>query len=313
MKATMIAGAMLACLALPALAQPVTDWSKVEVKTTDLGHGVYLLGWRGGDSVVLAAPEGVLLMDTSVPQMAGKIDAAIKRLSDRPLRYIVNAHAHADHFGGNEALAKGGAVIIAQENVRKRMASGQYIAAFNQTIPPSPPAALPMLTYADEMAIHLGGEEVELIHVANAHTDNDSIIWFHRADVVHLGGAFGIGSTYPFYDLSSGGSLNGVIAAQERVLAIADDSTRIIADEGEPEGRRQLQAEHDALVTLRGRVQTLIDQGKSEAETIAAKPTADLDGAFVPKGAFLTGDVATRMAYQSLKGIRPPAAPPAVR
>ena len=122
MKATMIAGAMLACLALPTLAQPVTDWSKVEIKTTDLGHGVYLLGWRGGDSVVLTTPEGVLLTDTSVAQMAGKIDAAIKRISDRPLRYIVNAHAHADHFGGNEALAKGGAVIIAQQNVRKRMA-----------------------------------------------------------------------------------------------------------------------------------------------------------------------------------------------
>ena len=310
MKAMMIAGAALACLVTPALAQPATDWSKVEIRTTDLGHGVYLLGWRGGDSVVLAGPEGVLLMDTSVPQMAGKITAAIAAISDRPIRYIVNAHAHADHFGGNEEIARGGAVIIAQANVRRRMHDGQYIAAFNETIAPSPPAALPMVTYSDGLTIHLDGETVELIHPPNAHTDSDSIVWFHRAKVVHLGGSYGAGSSFPFYDLSSGGSLDGVIAAQERVLAIADDETRIIADEGEPEGRRALQAEHDMLVKLRARVRALVETGKTEAEAIAARPTADLDPVWVPKGGFLTGDAAVRMAYQSLKGVKPPAAPP---
>jgi len=305
MKTTIIAVAALACAALPAAAQQ-TDWSQVEIKATDLGHGVYLLGWRGGDSVVLTGPEGVLLVDTSVPQMGDKIAAAVAQVGGgRPIRYIVNAHAHADHFGGNARLARGGAVIVSQDNVRRRMVAGQYIAAFKQTIAPSPPEALPMLTYTDGLTIHLDGETVDLIHVPNAHTDSDTIIRFRKADVVHIGGSYGPGGAYPFYDLSSGGSLDGVIAAQEKVLGFADDNTRIIADEGEPEGKRQLQAQHDALVRIRDRVQALIDQGKSEAEAVAAKPTADLDPTWVPKGGFLTGDRAVQMAYESLKGLRP--------
>ena len=310
MKSILLAGAVLACAALPAAAQQ-TDWTKVEIKTTDLGHGVSFLNWPGGDSLVLTGPDGVLLVDTSVPQMAGKLTAAVARLTDKPIRYVVNTHAHADHFGANEAMAKAGAVVIAHDNLRKRMASGQYIAAFNQTIPPSPPAALPVITYAGGLVLHLDGETVDLIHIPKAHTDSDTIVRFRTADVVHMSGAYGPGSAYPFYDISSGGSLKGVIAVQERVLAFADDNTRIIGDEGEPESRRQLQAQHDMLLKLRDRVQKLVDQGRTEAEVIAAKPTADLDPVWVPKGGFLSGDVATRMAYQSLKGLQPQ--PPARR
>ena len=310
MRTIVLAAMAACCLAAPAAAQPRTDFSTLEVRTTDFGHGVWLLSWTGGDSLLLTGPDGALLVDTSVPQMIGKITAAAAKLSDRPVRYVVVTHAHADHFGGNEVMARAGAVVVAQENVRKRMMDGQYIAAFRQTIPPSAPAALPAITYRDEMTIHLDGETVELIHVPHAHTDADSIVWFRRADVVHMSGAYGPGVTYPFYDLSSGGSLAGVIAAQERVLRIADDKTRIIPDEGEPEGRAALQAQHDMLVTLRTRVQKLIDQGKSEADAVAARPTADLDATWVHKGGFLTGDVAVRMAYESLKGIKPPASPP---
>jgi glyoxylase-like metal-dependent hydrolase (beta-lactamase superfamily II) len=309
MKTTLIAAAAWFCLALPASAQR-TDFSKVEVKTTDLGHGVYFLNWQGGDSLVLTGPDGALLVDTSVPQMIGKITAAVAKVSDRPIRYVVNTHAHADHFGGDEMLGKAGAVIIGQDNLRKRMVSGQYIAAFNQTVPPSPSAALPVITYSDAMTIHLDGETIELIHPHSAHTDSDSVVWFRTADVVHMSGAYGPGSTYPFYDISSGGSLAGVISEQERVLAFADEKTRIIGDEGEPESKAALQAQHDMLVKLRNRVQALIDRGTSEAEAIAAKPTADLDPTWVPKGGFLTGDVAVRMAYDSLKGIKPPTSPP---
>ena len=151
------------------------------------------------------------------------------------------------------------------------------------------------------MTLHFGGETVDLIHVPRAHTDNDSVVFFHRANVIHTSGTFGNDQTYTFFDISSGGSLSGTIAAQEKILALANERTRIIADEGEPSTRAALQASHDALVVVRARVQKLIDEGKSEEQAIAAKPLRDLDAAWVHAGGFLTGDVFTRMAYQSLK------------
>ncbi len=309
MKRALIAAALVALSCSPTAAQPQTDFSKVQIKTTDLGAGVYLLGWGSGDSLVLTGADGVLLVDASVAQMVDPIRAAIAKVSDRPIRLVINTHAHADHFGGNEALAKAGAVVIAHDNVRARMAKGWYIAAFNQTIPPSASGALPTVTYADRMTVHFDGETVELVHAPLAHTDSDTLVYFKRANVIHASGTFGNDTTYPFYDLSSGGSLTGVIGAEETMLALADDKTRIIADEGEPSSKAAIQASHDMLVTVRTRVQKLIDAGMSEDQAIAAKPTKDLDATWVHPGGFITGDVVTRMAYQSLKGIKPPTSP----
>jgi glyoxylase-like metal-dependent hydrolase (beta-lactamase superfamily II) len=182
------------------------------------------------------------------------------------------------------------------------MAKGQYLAAFKQTIPPSPPAALPTLTYAGAMTLHFDGETVQLFHPPGAHTDNDTLVHFKRANVIHASGTIGGDGGYPFFDMSSGGSLAGTIAAEEKMLSLADANTRIQADEGDPASTASLRECHDALVTIRGRVQKLIDEGKSEDEAVAAKPTLDLDARFVRPGGFLTGDAFTRMAYQSLKG-----------
>jgi cyclase len=283
------------------VAQPQIDYSKLDIKTTDLGHGVYLLGWQGGDSLILVGDDGVLLVDTSVPQMGDKIKAAIAKVSSKSIELVINTHAHADHFGANEALAHGDAVIVSHVNLRERMAKGQHIAAFNQTIPPSPPAALPTVTYAESMTLHFDGETIQLFHPNNAHTDSDTLVYFERANVIHASGTFGGDGSYPFFDMSSGGSLAGMIAAEEKMLSLADENTRIQADEGDPASTASLRACHDALVTIRGRVQKLIDEGKSEDEAVAAKPTKDLDARFVRPGGFLTGDAFTRMAYQSLK------------
>jgi glyoxylase-like metal-dependent hydrolase (beta-lactamase superfamily II) len=294
-----------------AFAQPQIDYSKLEIKTTDFGNGVHLLGWQGGDSLVLTGDEGVLLVDTSVAQMGDKIKAATAKVSNKPIKWVVNTHAHADHFGANEAMAKDGALIVAHEGLRERMAKGQYLAAFNQTIPPSPAAALPRVTYVDAMTLHFDGETVELVHVPNAHTDNDTLVHFKRANVIHASGTFGGTGAFPFFDMSSGGSLAGTIAAEEKMLSWADANTKIMADEGEPAGNAALKATHDMLVALRARVQKLIDAGKSEDEAVAAKPTSELGDPWAHASGFLNGDTYTRMAYQSLKGIRPPAAPAA--
>jgi cyclase len=301
-----------ALAALPcslALAQPQIDYSKLDIKTTDLGHGVYFLGWQGGDSLILVGDEGVLLVDTAVAQLGDKIKAAIARVSDKPIRLIVNTHAHADHFGANESLAKGGALIVGHEKLRERMAKGQYLAAFRQTIPPSPPAALPAIVYADTMTIHFDGETVQLVHSPRAHTDNDTLVYFKRANVIHASGTFGGDRSYPFFDMSSGGSLAGTIAAEEKMLSLSDDKTRVVADEGDPGSREGLKASHDMLVTLQARVQKLIDEGKSEDQVVADKPTKDLDARWAQQGSPFNGDFYTRLVYQSLKPVRPPTKP----
>ena len=304
MRRHLIAAALATMSCSSVFAQQI-DYSKFEIKTTDLGHGVYLLNWQGGDSIFLVGDDGVLLVDTSVAPMGAKIKAAIARVSAKPIKLVINTHAHADHFGANELMAQGGAVIIGHDALRERMAKGQYLAAFDQTIPPSPPAALPTVTYADGMTIHFGGETVELVHVPGAHTDNDTLVRFKRANVIHASGTIGGNGGYPFFDMSSGGSLAGTIAAEEKMLALSDDKTRIVADEGDPASTADLKASRDALVVIKARVQKLIDEGKSEAEAIAAKPTRDLDARWAPRGGFLSGDVITRMVYQSLKGVSP--------
>jgi glyoxylase-like metal-dependent hydrolase (beta-lactamase superfamily II) len=151
------------------------------------------------------------------------------------------------------------------------------------------------------MTLHFGGETVELYHPNNAHTDSDTLVRFRRANVIHASGTFGGEGNYPFFDVGSGGSLAGTIAAEEMMLALADEETWIVADEGDPAHTAALKASYDRLVTIRARVEKLIAEGKSEDEAVAAKPTRDLDAGWLRPGGFLTGDVITRMAYQSLE------------
>ena len=164
--------------------------------------------------------------------MGDKIKAAIAKVSGKPIKLVINTHAHADHFSANEAMAKGGAVIVGHDGLRERMVKG--FTAFNQAIPPSPPAALPTVTYADAMTLHFDGETIELFHPPNAHTDSDTLVHFQRANVIHASGTFGGDGGYAFFDSSTGGSLAGMIVAEEKMLSLADDKTKIIPDEGDP-------------------------------------------------------------------------------
>ena len=310
MNRILVTAALAAATFRVVAAQPV-DYGALEIRTTDMGHGLYLLNWQGGDSLFLVGDDGVLLVDTSVAPMGPRIKAAIAKVSTQPIRMVINTHAHADHFGANELMALGGALIIGHAGLRERMEKGQYLASFNQTIPPSPAAALPVVTYTDTMTLHFNGETIDLVHVPRAHTDNDTLVHFQRANVIHASGTIGGNGGYPFFDMSSGGTLAGTLAAEEKMIAMSDEKTRIVADEGDPASFADLQASRDALATIRTRVQKLIADGKSEADAIAAKPTQDLDQRWAPRGGFLSGDVITRMAYQSLKGITPPTTPPA--
>ena len=209
----------------------------------------------------------------------------------------MNTHWHGDHIGGNENMGKTGALLVAHENVRKRISTEQFIAAFGRKIEPSPEAALPVVTFTDAVTFHWNGDEIRVHHVPPAHTDGDSIVHFVKADVVHMGDVFFNGG-YPFIDVSSGGRVDGVIAAADRVLAGIGERTRIIPGHGPVATKADLRAYRDMVKTLRDRIATLKAEGKTRDQVVAAKPTADHDVKW--GGGFMKGDTFTGLAYDSL-------------
>lgn len=294
MKVRVAVAALLA--AAPALAQQ-QDFSKVEVKAEKVAEGVYMLTGAGGNMGLSVGKSGTYLIDDQYAPLSEKILAAIRAITPDPVRFVVNTHWHGDHTGGNESLGKAGAVLVAHENVRRRMSKEHFMAAFNRTVPPSPQGALPVVTFTDAVTFHWNGDEIRVYHVAPAHTDGDSIIHFVEADVVHMGDVFFNGG-YPFIDTSSGGKVDGVIAAADRVLAGISEKTRIIPGHGPLATKADLQAYRDVVKEARDRIAKLKAEGKTRDEVVAAKPTADLDAKW--GGGFMKGDTFTGLAYDSL-------------
>jgi cyclase len=290
------AGAMLLACAHLAVAQQ--DLSKVEIKPEKLTDNLHVLFGAGGNMALLTGNDGAVLVDDQLAPISNKVRAAIALLSEKPVRFVVNTHFHFDHTGGNEAFGKTGSVIVAHENTRKRLSSKQLVEFFNASSEPSDPAALPVVTFGDALRLHMNGEDIAAVHVKNAHTDTDVILFFEKANVVHMGDVF-ITVGYPFVDMGNGGSLDGMIAAHAMVLARANEQTRIIPGHGPLATRADLQATHDMLVTVRGRVLDLIRKGRTQEEIVAAKPTKEFDAKY--GAAFFKPDVWTQRVYADLR------------
>lgn len=289
-----------ALLAAPALVSPAAaqqDFAGVEIKAEKAAEGLYMLTGRGGNIGLSVGRSGAFLIDDQYAPLSDKILAAVKAITPDPVRFVVNTHWHGDHTGGNENLGKAGAYVVAHDNVRKRMGSDQFTAAFQHTTKASPDGALPVVTFADAVTFHWNGDEIRVYHVPPAHTDGDSVVHFVKADVVHMGDLFFNGS-YPYIDVSSGGSVDGVIAAAERVLAGVGDKTRIIPGHGALAGKAELLAYRDTLKMLRDRIAKLKAAGQGRDAVIAAKPTADHDARWGQ--GFMKPDVWTGLVYDSL-------------
>ena len=256
-------------------AQTPPDFSKVEIKTTKITDNFYTLEGQGGMIGALVGPDGVFLVDTQFAPLTGKIVAAVKQISPSPIRFVVNTHVHGDHTGGNENLGKMGAVIFAREELRSRLMNPAP-AANGTPVPPAPAVALPVVTYRGRVTFHMDGEEAELIPIQRAHTDGDTLVYFHGANVLMTGDFYrSIG--YPNIDRVNGGSLNGMIDGLGVVIGMAGPNTKIIPGHGPTVDRAAVIAHRDMILAVRDRVAQLMQQGKTSDEVVAAHPTSEFD------------------------------------
>jgi cyclase len=267
--------AILANAQGPAAAPAPPDFSKVEIKTTKVSGNFYTLEGQGGMIGALVGPDGVLLVDTQFAPLTGKIVAAVKQISSGPIRFVIDTHVHGDHTGGNENLAKMGAVIFARDELRARLANPAPAANGAPGVP-APAAALPVVTYRGRVTFHMDGEEVELIPIPRAHTDGDTLVRFHAADVL-MTGDFYRSTGFPNIDRVNGGSLNGMIDGLGAVIGTAGPNTKIVPGHGPTVDRMAVIAHRDMILAIRDRVAQLIQQGKTAEEVLASHPTSDYD------------------------------------
>jgi len=273
---------------------------KVEYVSTPLSGTVTMIKGRGGNIAISAGEDGVFIIDDQLQPLTDQLLAAIRQIDERPVRFVINTHYHGDHVGGNEALGKSGSVIIAHDNIRQRMSTDQFNRFMDSTTPAYPAASLPVLTFNDRVSLHLNGESVTVHHVPRGHTDGDSIVHFPGSNVVHMGDIY-FNGLYPYIDLDGGGSIQGMIAAVELGLQLADEKTRIIPGHGPLSNRDELAVYLDFLVSARNNVQELIDQGLGLEQAIAARPTAEWDeqlgGVWIKPAQLVT------FIYNSLTGV----------
>jgi cyclase len=273
------------------------DFSGVEIRTTQLANGLYMMEGAGGNLAVSVGEDGVFLIDDQFAPLSGKIMAAIAELTDAEVEFLVNTHWHGDHTGGNEAFGNSGAIIVAHDNTRVRMTEEQLRQIFDTTYPPRPADALPIVTFDDEMTFYWNGETIRAFHVDPAHTDGDVILYFENADVFHMGDTF-FNTFYPFIDVDSDGDIDGIIAAGYRVLSMATPDSQISPGHGPLATADDLNEWLKIMRITRESMQELIDEGLSEDEAVAARPTAQFDESH--GGGFMNPETYNRLLYQSL-------------
>jgi len=276
------------------------DFSKVEIKVQKVAGTVYMLQGAGGNIGVSVGDDGIVIVDDQFAPLAPKIRAALKGITDKPIKFILNTHYHGDHTGGNSEFSKDGP-IIAQENVRKRLQSGTSVGG--RTTPPAPKEALPVITFNDRATVHINGEDIRAIHMPHGHTDGDSVIWFTQSNVVHMGDDF-FNGTFPFVDADNGGSVRGLSMNLDAILAQIRDDTKVIPGHGPLGDKTTLRAFADMIRATSAAVDAAMRSGKTLEQIKQAKV---LEPWAKWATSFITVDRWAESLYRDLGGTIPPA------
>ncbi len=267
----------------------------VKIKVNKLTDNIYMLVGQGGNIAVFVGEDGVFMIDDQFAPLTTKILAAIKTVTDKPVKYLINTHWHGDHTGGNLNMAKEGAIIVSHENVRKRMSMNQVIRG--KTRKASPKNALPVITFTEDMMYHFNGDDVLISHIHDAHTDGDAFVYFTNNNVLHMGDAYFQGK-FPYIDIASGGSIDGYIAGIQKAIMVSDDDTQIIPGHGKVSKKSELKPYLKMLKTLRNRVQKAKKKGKTLQEVVANK---SITAEYTSFSGWITEERIKTAIYASLK------------
>ena len=283
----------LLALAGPAIAQQ--DFSKVEIKVNKVADGIYMLEGQGGNMGLSVGEDATFLIDDQFAPLSDKIKAAIATVADKPVKFLMNTHWHGDHVGGNENFGKSGAIIIAQDNVRKRLR--EVTMSRGQPREPSPPAALPVITFGEDVTLHINGATIHGMHMVPTHTDGDTIIYFEEANILHTGDAY-IHAGYPFADSDSGGDFEGFITSAKAILAIVNDDTKIIPGHGPVSSKKDIEEFLKVMTLVHDRVAALMKKKMSREDIIKSNPMPEYRDTW--GAGFMGPDAIIGAAYDSI-------------
>jgi glyoxylase-like metal-dependent hydrolase (beta-lactamase superfamily II) len=292
---------IVSLIAPSARPQAPVDDSKTVVKTNKITDDFYTVDGRGGTIGVLVGPQGTFMVDSQFAPLTDRIVAEIHKISPNPIRFVVNTHVHPDHTGGNANLGKMGVTILARDELRDRLMNPAP-GANGQPGTPAAEIALPIITFENRITFHMDGETVDLIPIRKAHTDGDTMVYFHNADVI-MTGDFYRSVGYPNIDRVNGGSLDGMLTGLAQVVALAGPNTKIIPGHGPTVDRSAVQAHRDIILGLRNEVAKMIQQGKTADEVVSAHPTAAYDAKVPPAAPNVerNGDRFVGQLYAELK------------
>jgi glyoxylase-like metal-dependent hydrolase (beta-lactamase superfamily II) len=275
------------------------DKPKLSFSSTEVAPGIFMLmgvgGFTGGNIGLSVGADGVVMIDDSMPPMLDIMKTAISTVTDQPVDYLINTHVHGDHTGNNATMGEDGAIIVAHKNLRINMLTKGVNTPDGKK--PAPKSALPVITFSKEISFHLNGEDAEVFHVDNAHTDGDAVIFFKSANVIHSGDAF-FNGMFPFIDLDNGGSVDGYIAAQKKIISLSNDNTKIIPGHGPLSNKKELQQAVAMLIDSRALIAALKAKGQTEDQVVKTNPLAKYHDHW--NWQFITTEKMTRQVYKSL-------------